>query len=376
MVKFVFHRTVSKWLMLAARAFAAVSSLPAASSERREAANIAILTGRPERGANVRRREFLGLVGAAAAWMSPARAQPIPVVGFLGAESPELWADRLEGFRRGLSDAGFVDGRNIRVDYLWAHGQNDKLPALAAELARREVAVIVAPGSAPAALAAKAATTTIPVIFQTSGDPLALSLVASLNRPGGNVTGITTLGMEIVPKRLELLRELLPSLTSIAVLANPTNPISAINLQELQKIARALPVQLHVVEASTEAQIESAFAALGPLQAGALLVLPDSFLTSHGAMLGALAARHRVPAIYQYRDFVAAGGLMSYGTNNVVPFYQAGAYAARVLKGDKASDLPVSQAVNVELIVNLKAAKALGISVPITLLGRADEIIE
>jgi putative ABC transport system substrate-binding protein len=324
----------------------------------------------------VRRREFLGLLGGAAAWMSPAQAQPLPVVGFLGAESPELWKARLEGFRKGLSEAGFVDGKNVRIEYVWAHGQNDRLPALAAELARREVAVIVAPGSAPAALAAQGATKTIPVIFQTSGDPIALGLVASLNRPGGNVSGITTLGMEIVPKRLELLRELIPSLTSIAVLANPTNPINAINLKELNAAARALRVEIHVIEASAESDIETAFARLGPLRAGALLILPDSFLTSHGAMLGALAARHRMPAIYQYRDFVGAGGLMSYGTSNIVPFRQAGAYAGRVLKGDKVSDLPVSQAVNVELIVNLKAAQALGLEVPITLIGRADEIIE
>jgi putative tryptophan/tyrosine transport system substrate-binding protein len=250
------------------------------------------------------------------------------------------------------------------------------LPTLAAELVRRDVAVIVAPGAAPAALAAQAATKTIPIVFQTAGDPVRIGLVASLNRPGANVTGITSLGVLVVPKRLQLLRELIPTLTSVAVLANPSNPITEGNLRELDAVARQQQVHLHVFEAMTEDDFDLAFTRMANLQAGALLILPDSFLTSHGAMLGALTASHGVPAIYQYRSFVTAGGLMSYGTSFAGLFRQVGVYTGRVLKGDRPADLPVQQATNFELLINLKTAKALKLSVPLTLLGRADEVIE
>jgi putative ABC transport system substrate-binding protein len=328
--------------------------------------------------AGMRRREFIGIVGsAAAAWPLAARAQlSIPVIGFLGAEAYEAWTERLEAFRQGLGEAGFVEGRNVTIEYRWANGRLVQLPVLAAELVRRDVAVIVAPGAAPAALAAQAATTTIPVVFQTAGDPVRLGLVASLNKPGGNVTGITSLGVQVVPKRLQLLRELIPTLTSVAVLANPSNPITEGNLRELDAVARQQKIHLHVLEAMTEDDFDLAFTRMANLQVGGLLIMPDSFLTSHGATLGALAASHNVPAIYQYRSFVTAGGLMSYGTSFAGLFRQVGVYTGRVLKGEKPADLPVQQAINFELFINLKTAKALKLSVPLTLLGRADEVIE
>jgi putative ABC transport system substrate-binding protein len=239
------------------------------------------------------------------------------------------------------------------------------------------VAVIVAPGATPAALAAKAATKTIPVVFQTAGDPVRLGLVASLNKPGGNVTGITSLGGQVVPKRLQLLRELIPTfLTSVGVLANPSNPITEDNLRELDAVARQQQVHLHVLEAMTEDDFDLAFTRMANLQVGALLIVTDSFLTSHSAMLGAMTLRQCVPAIYQYRSFVTAGGLMSYGTSFAGLFRQVGAYTGRVLKGEKPADLPVQQVTNFELLINLKTAKALKLSVPLTLLGRADEVIE
>jgi ABC-type uncharacterized transport system substrate-binding protein len=313
-----------------------------------------------------------------AAWPFGAAAQQStnPVVGFLGSEAPEAWTERLEAFRRGLGETGFVEGKNVTIEYRWAHSQYDRLPSLAGELVRREVAVIVAPGSAPAALAAQAATKTIPIVFQTSGDPVRLGLVASLAKPEANVTGVTSLGMEIVPKRLQLLRELIPSLTSVAVLANPSNPVTEANLKELEAAARSLEVHLDVLEAETENDLEKAFAKLAQAKAGALLIMNDSFLTSHGAILSALAARHGVPAIYQYRDFIAAGGLVSYGTSLTAPFGQVGVYTGRVLNGAKPADLPVQQAASVELSINLKSAKTLNIQVPLSLLGRADEVIE
>ena len=327
----------------------------------------------------MRRREFINLIaGSAITWPLVARAQQsaIPVVGFLGAEAYEPWAERVEAFRQGLSEAGFVEGRNVTIEYRWANGQHVQLPILAAELVRRDVAVIVAPGATPAALAAKAATTTIPVVFQTAGDPVRLGLVASLNKPSGNVTGITSLGVQVVPKRLQLLRELIPTLTSVAVLANPSNPITEGNLRELDAVALQQQVHLQVLEAMTEDDFDLAFTRMANLQVGALLIVTDSFLTSHSAMLGALTLRQSVPAIYQYRSFVTAGGLMSYGTSFAGLFRQVGAFTGRVLKGEKPSDLPVQRATNFELLINLKTAKALKLSVPLTLLGRADEVIE
>ena len=324
------------------------------------------------------RRAFIAGVGGAAAWPVVGRGQQsvTPIIGFLGAEAYEPWAERVEAFRQGLSEAGFVEGRNVTIEYRWANGQLAQLPTLAAELVHRDVAVIVAPGATPAALAAKAATKTIPVVFQTAGDPVRLGLVASLNKPSGNVTGITSLGVQVVPKRLQLLRELNPTLTSVAVLANPSNPITEGNLKELDAVTRQQQVHLHVLEAMTDDDFDLAFTRMANLQVGALLIVTDSFLTSHSAMLGALTLRQSVPAIYQYRSFVTAGGLMSYGTSFAGLFRQVGVYTGRVLKGEKPADLPVQQATNFELLINLKTAKALKLSVPLTLLGRADEVIE
>ena len=325
----------------------------------------------------MRRREFIAALGSAVAWPMVVRAQlSMPVIGFLGAEASEPWAERLEAFRQGLSEAGFVEGRNVSIEYRWANGQHAQLPLLAAELVRRDVAVIVAPGATLAALAAQAATKTIPIVFQTAGDPIRLGLVASLSRPGANLTGITSLGLQVVPKRLQLLRELIPTLTSVAVLANPSNPITGGNLRELEAVASEQQVHLHVLEAMTEDDFDLAFTRIANLQAGALLILPDSFLTGNRAILGALTASHGVPAIYQYRSFVTAGGLMSYGTNFAGLFRQVGLYTGRVLKGERPADLPVQEASNFELLINLKTAKALKLSVPLTLLGRADEVIE
>ena len=325
----------------------------------------------------MRRRTFIAGLGGALARPLIAGAQPsIPSIGFLGAEDPELWAERLAAFRQGLGETGFVEGGNVAVEYRWANGQQSRLSALAAELVRRDVAVLVAPGSAPSSLAAQAATKTIPVVFETAGDPVQLGLVASLNRPGANVTGVTSLNMEVVPKRLQLLRELIPTLTSVALLVNPTNPITAHNLKQLDAAAGDLKIRLQVFEATIESDFEKVFSKLVELQVGALLIVPDSFLTAHGAVLGTLAARHAVPAIYQYHNFVTAGGLMSYGATFTGPFRQAGVYAGRVLKGERPADLPVQQATNVELVINLKTAKALKLLVPLTLLSRANEVIE
>jgi ABC-type uncharacterized transport system substrate-binding protein len=324
----------------------------------------------------MRRRAFIAGLGGAAAWPMLARAQQLPVIGFLGTESPELWSDRISAFRQGLSDLGFEEGRNVAIEFRWANGQQDRLSKLANELVRRDVAVIVAPGSAPAALAAQAASKTIPIVFETSGDPVQLGLIASLNRPGAKITGVTSLGMQVVPKRLELLCELVPTLTSVAVLINPNNPVSEGNLAQLEPIARALRVQLQVLEATKDNDLEKVFSTIMQSQAGALLIVPDPFLTAHAALLGKLAADHSIPAIYQYRDFVTAGGLMSYGATFTRPFRQVGVYTGRVLNGERPADLPVQQTTNVELIINLKAAKGLKLSVPLTLLGRADEVIE
>jgi putative ABC transport system substrate-binding protein len=325
----------------------------------------------------MRRREFIALISLSAAWPAVAQAQPSnPVIGFLGAEAPEVWAERLEAFRQGLKEADFVEGGNVTIEYRWAYGHYARLPALAAELVNRNVAVIVAPGSTTASLAAQAATKTIPVVFQAAGDPVRLGLVSSLNKPGANVTGMTTLGVELMPLRLQLLREMLPTLTSVAVMANPRNPITERNLKELDVAARALQVRLRVLEVTTKEDVYRAFARVTELKSDALLIVPDSMLTSHAAILGTLASHHDVPAIYQYRDFVNAGGLMSYGTNFTASFRQVGTYTARILKGERPADLPVQQATNLELIINLRTAKALKLQVPLALLGRADEVIE
>jgi len=325
----------------------------------------------------VKRREFITLLGGAASWPLAARAQqPMPVIGLLSNASPEVYAIRLRAFRQGLKEAGYVEGRNVGVEYRWAEGQNNRLPALAAELVSRQVTVIVA-SSTPSAFAAKAATVTIPIVFGVSVDPVKAGLVASLNRPGANLTGVTNLGVEVGPKRLELLHELLPAATTIAMLVNPTSPsLVEPSSRALQAAARALGLQLHVLHASTERDFDTVFATLVQLQAGGLVIMPDTFFLAHTEQLAALTVRHAMPTVYAYRRFAAAGGLMSYGSDETEYYRLVGIYVGRILKGEKPADLPVQQSTKVELIINLKTAKAFGITVPLPVSGRADEVIE
>ena len=329
---------------------------------------------------HIRRREFITLLGGtAAAWPLAARAQQptMPVIGFLSSASPNLYSDRLRTFREGVKEAGYVEGRNVEIDYRWAEGHNDRLPALAAELVHREVTVIAAAGGTPSALAAKAATATIPIVFGVAVDPVEVGLVASLNRPGGNLTGVTNLNAEVGPKRLELLHELLPAATIIAVLVDPTNPtLAEAFLPDLQAAARALGVRLHVLQASKEGDFDTVFATLIQLRASALIIGPSTYFVARSEQLAALAVRHAVPTIFHYRPFAAAGGLMSYGSSETNYYRLVGIYAGRILKGEKLADLPVQQATKVELIINLKTARALGLTIPLPLIGRADEVIE
>jgi len=325
------------------------------------------------------RREFIALVGGAAAWPLVAHAQQsaMPVIGLLGTISPDRWASRLRAFRQGLSETGYVEGRNVGIEYRWAEGQIDRLPALAADLVRRQVRVIATPESTPAAFAAKAATTTIPIVFSVGVDPVAVGLVASLNRPGGNLTGVTNLNAEILPKRLELMHELVPTATTIALLVNPSNPLVAeTESRDAQTAARTLGLQLHVLHASTDRDFDTVFASLAQMRAVALVINTDVFFNSRSEQLAALALRHTVPAIFQYREFVASGGLMSYGTSSTDVFRQVGIYTSRLLRGESPADLPVQQVTKIELIINLKTARTLGLTVPLSLLGRADEVIE
>ena len=328
----------------------------------------------------MKRREFITLVGGAAAtWPLPVDAQQpaMAVIGFLGSASPDLYAKALQAFRQGLSDIGYVEGRNVAIEYRWAGGQNDRLPALAADLVRRQVSVIAVLVGTPAALAAKAATSTIPVVFQVGTDPVAAGLDASLARPGGNITGVTNLNTELGPKRLELLRELIPTANTIALLVNPTSPFITENIsRELQSAARTLGLQLHILNASTERDFDTVFATFLQLRADALVIAPDAMFISRSEQLGALTLRHAVPAITQFREFTVAGGLMSYGGSFTEAARQVGVYTARILKGEKPGDLPVQQIAKVEMIINMKTAKALGLNVPNTLIGRADELIE
>jgi len=307
-----------------------------------------------------------------------ARAQQpaMPVIGFLSNASPEVYAVRLRAFRQGLKEVGYVEGQNLEIEYRWAEGHYNRLPELAAELVHRQVAVIVAGGGTPSAVAAKAATTTIPIVFAVAVDPIETGLVASLSRPGGNLTGVTNLNVEVGQKRLELLHELLPTATIIAVLVNPTSPTTEPFLRALRPAARALGLQLHVLNASTDRDFDTVFATLGRLRADALVISPDLFFYARLEQLAALSLRHAVPAIHQYRGFVAAGGLMSYASDETEYYRLVGIYAGKILKGDKPTDLPVVQSTKVELIINLKTARALGLTVPLPLLGRADEVIE
>ena len=325
----------------------------------------------------MRRREALGLIGGAAAWPLAARAQqpPVPVVGFLNGASAELSRNYVRPFREGLRETGFVEGENVLVEFRWANGRYDELPALAADLVRRQVAVIAAT-STPTGRPAKAATTTIPIVFVTGSDPVEQGLVRNLNRPEGNVTGVTTLAVELGQKRMELIREVIPTASLIGVLINPTGPNLESVSRDLHAAARIMKLPVHVLHASTEADLEAAFAELVRVRADALVIGTDTFFNSQSGRLATLAMRHRVPAIYQYREFAAGGGLMSYAGSITDAYRVAGVYTGRILKGQKPSDLPVQQSTKAELFINLKTAGALGLTIPLTLLARADEVIE
>jgi putative ABC transport system substrate-binding protein len=333
--------------------------------------------------AKMKRREFISLLGGAAAsyvsWPLAARAQQpgkLPTIGFVGSDSPDLYADRLRAFRLGLKSTGFIEGQNVAIEYRWAEGRNDNLPALTTDLVHRQVAVIVAP-TTPSVLAAKAATETIPIVFFVAGDPVDLGLVASLGRPSGNLTGATTLTLEVGPKWLQLLHEMVPNATSLALLINPTSPnLAETQSRDLQTAARSRGLQLHVLRASSDADFETAFESVARLRAAGLVISSDSFFFSRSNQLATLAARHAVPTIFGFREFVAAGGLMSYGGSLAESFRWVGVYAGRIVKGEKPADLPVQQSTKIELFINLKTAQALGLEIPPALLARADEVIE
>ena len=328
----------------------------------------------------MKRREFITLLGGVAAWPLAARAQQpvMPVIGFLSGQSPDNSAHLVMMFRRGLAEIGYTEGQNVAIEYRWALGQNDRLPALAADLVGRRVTVIAATagGGTPASLAAKAATTTIPIVFSSGADPVKLGLVASLNRPGGNVTGISWLTFALDGKRLGLLRELLPKLTVLPVLLNPTFVDATRQLREIQQAAQTIRQDITILNASTIREIDAAFETLAQMRPGALLLAADPFFHSRREQITTLAARHTIPTIYEDRDFIAAGGLMSYGASFPDAVRQVGVYTGRILKGEKPADLPVLQPTKFEMVINLKTAKALGITIPDKVLTLADEVIE
>jgi putative ABC transport system substrate-binding protein len=324
----------------------------------------------------MRRREFISLLGGAATtWPLAAYAQQ-PVIGFLSGASSAPWEPYVAAFRRGLKETGYVEGQNVAIEFRWADSEYDRLPAMAADLVRRQVAVLVAGAGTPAIMAAKAATTTIPIVFSMGGDPVELGVVASINRPGGNLTGVANLTGLLDAKRLELLRDAVPNATLIAVMMNPSSPYTSGYADSIRDEARSMGQRITILNAGTDAEIENAFAALKAMGAQALLVASQPFFNVRREFLAAQAARHGVPTIYEFREYAVAGGLMSYGTSASDGYRQIGIYAGRILKGEKPADLPVHQVTKFEFVINLNAAKALRFDVPPSLLGRADEVIE
>ena len=326
----------------------------------------------------MRRRDFIGLLGgAAAAWpiASGAQQSALPVIGYLSGRSPDYSSQGISAFLKGLNEAGYVDGRNVSIEFRWAEGRADRLSALVADLVHRRVSVIAA-ASTLAVLAAKAATTTIPIVFEMADDPVRLGVVTSLNRPDGNITGVATLSIEGGPKRLQLLHEVVPSAKVVALLVNPADANAEFQTHEVRSAAHTLGLELHVLNARTETDFDAVFANITQMQAGGLVIAGDPLFASRSKQLGELTVRHAVPAIYGRHDFTAAGGLLSYGPDQADANRRTGVYVGRVLKGEKPADLPVQQATKVELYINLKTAKALGLTIPNTLVGRADEVFE
>ncbi|MGC2454818.1 MAG: ABC transporter substrate-binding protein [Pseudolabrys sp.] len=326
----------------------------------------------------MKRRDFIKVVGSGAAWPFVARAQQstMPVVGFVNAASAKNYTRQLAAFLKGLSETGYVAGQNVEIEYRWAEGRNDQLPAMVADLVHRQVAVIAAT-STPAALAAKAANTTIPIVFETGADPIKIGLVGDLSRPGGQVTGVSQTNVEMAPKRMQLLHELIPTASVMALFVNPADgTLAEAYSREVQAAARTLGVELHILNVSTDRDLDGAFAKLIESRAGGLVISGGAFLTSRNEQLAALALHHAVPTIFADREFAAAGGLLSYGAAIADAYRLAGHYTGRILKGDKPADLPVQLATKVELYINLKTAKTLGVNIPNTLIGRADEVIE
>jgi putative ABC transport system substrate-binding protein len=328
----------------------------------------------------MRRRDFLSVVGggAVAAWPGAAQAQQtaIPVIGFLGSTSPGPYVALVAAFRQGLKETGYVEGQNVAIEFRWADGQLDRLPALAADLVRRKVDVIVTSGSVPPAVAAKAATSTIPIVFHIGADPVAVGLVASLNRPGGNVTGVSFLTYVAAPKRLGLLRDLIPALNVLGLLTDANDPVAESVVTELTAAVRSFGITLHVERAASERELDRAFAALAQRKVGAVIVITDPFIRTKMTKVVALAARYAIPDMYSGRDYAAAGGLVGYGANIGDAYRQQGNYAGKILKGEKPADLPVMQSTKFELVINLKTAKALGLALPSGMLSIADEVIE
>jgi putative ABC transport system substrate-binding protein len=326
----------------------------------------------------MQRRNFIQGIAASAAWPAAARAQqpPMPVIGFLNAASPSTYAPYVTAFRRGLDETGFSEGRNVAIEYRWAEGHDDQLPQLAADLVHRQVAVIAATGGGLSAAAAKAAITTIPIVFLSGADPVQTGLVGSLNRPGGNVTGVYVFTSAVEGKRLGLLCEMVPTAKEIAVLLNPTNPAAGSKLNDIQEAARSIGVQLHILNAGSQNDIDAAFATAAQLPERAMLVAADVVLSNYRDQLIVLAARYAIPTIFELREFAADGGLMSYGPSLTNAYRLVGLNAGQILKGAKPADLPVQQSTTFELVINLRTAKVLGVNVPATLLARADEVIE